>query len=76
MTERDRLKSAILAKAAERYCLDLLARAIRIAWYQGVLQSMDGGPHQTLGSFLRSRAGKRFRRRSNWVLRKGRLQQS
>jgi hypothetical protein len=71
MTDRERLKSAILAKAAERFSLRLLDRAIRIAWYEGVVQCMDGSRHKTLGSFLRSRAGKRFRRRSNWVLRSG-----
>jgi hypothetical protein len=59
---------AIRAKATERYSLTLQERAIRIAWYEGVVQSMDGGPHKTLGSFLQSRAGTRFRRRADWVL--------
>jgi hypothetical protein len=53
-------------RAIERCCYDLLERDIRIRWYEGVVRLM--APHQTLSQFLRSRAGKRFRRRSAWVL--------
>jgi hypothetical protein len=65
---RERLMLAIHAKATERYCLSLLTRAIRIAWYEGVIQYMEGSPYTTLGQFLKSRTGKRFRRRCSWVL--------
>jgi hypothetical protein len=67
MTDRERLLSIIRAQAIQHYSLYLLARDIRIRWLEGVIQSMDGGPHHTLNQFLKSRAGKRFRRRASII---------
>jgi hypothetical protein len=54
-------------KAAEHYSLDRLERAIRVAWLTGAAKLMQGR-YPTLGQFLLSALGKRFRRRCNWVL--------
>jgi hypothetical protein len=62
---------AVRYRAVEQFEAQERERRARVRWFEGVIQYMDGSRHQTLGSFLQSRAGKRFRRRSNWVLRIG-----
>ncbi len=69
MIEKERFMRAVKLKAAEHYSLDRRERAIRVAWLTGAAKLMEGR-YQTLGEFLLSALGKRFRRRCSWVFSK------
>jgi tetratricopeptide (TPR) repeat protein len=69
MTDRERLLSVVQAKAAERFCRRCLDRTIRVAWLSGVLKLMEGSPYATIGDFLATPQGAKFKRRARWALR-------
>jgi hypothetical protein len=63
-----RLLHAALRKSAERWEQSRRASLARLLWLERLLQSWDSDKHRTLNKFLRSRAGRHFRRRQAFVI--------
>jgi hypothetical protein len=68
--DRDKFMLAVCAKACEHRCADQLERDIAIAWLTGATKLMTGSTLTTLGDFLATSQGAKFRRRANWILRR------
>jgi hypothetical protein len=60
---KEKFMFAVRALAAERYETAHRERLARQLWIENLLIAWDGKRHRTLSRFLKSRAGKVFRRR-------------
>ncbi len=65
---REKFMHAVCALAAERYESERRERLGRELWLTRLLMAWGSTKHRTLGRFLRSRAGRPFRRRRGLVL--------
>jgi hypothetical protein len=65
---KQKFMRAVLALSAERYEESRRQRLARVVWLERLLLTWNSKEHRTLGKFLRSRAGRVFRRRCASVL--------
>ncbi len=67
MTTRDRVLHASVRRFSERYEIVRRETLSRQAWLESLLAAWNPEKYSTLGKFLRSRAGRPFRRRQYLV---------
>jgi hypothetical protein len=67
---RERFMRAVRAKAAERFEAQRREQLARRAWLESISVAWDDRKHKNFGTFLRSRAGRTFRRRAFIVIAK------